>query len=675
MRIALLDLNHRTRGVHTNTAPYAVGLIARHLRRTVAHPFDVRMFKDAEKALSACESWAPDVIGLSQYVWNSELNLHVAGLLKEKSPGSLVVAGGPNLDFSPARRKAFFEAHPYVDLCVPFDGEIPFAEAVRLLLAGKTPRDLRKAPVAGAYAWDPDEGKLADNVVPAPRPASLDEFGAMYAEGVFDEFLDQGYHPHLQTHRGCPFECAYCHTGDRYYTKMLFLSPDIFRREMDCLGRRFAGQHNVVLYLGNTNMSLFEQDFKIAEIIRETQERFDWPRIINVNCGKDPQKLLRMLSLIKFEATISVQTLTPKVLQLIKRKNIPFEDFIAFMEEATRRTGEVSTTDLILCLPEETRESFLETMRKVLNSGLQNIVVYTLMALKGTRLASEEFAARYRYDIRHRVVPRQFSVIRGRKVLDTEEVVVGTSTMPFADYHELRGVTFTATTFFASTELIPLKRLLRENGADIADWVFGIHRRIPEYADLARQYEGFMRETREELFPTREALLAFFEKEEHFAALCEGKLGDNLLRKYKHLVLSRCFPSFLALSVSEARVQLSRRLPEEKAARLIAAVEAFLSSRDLQPAFEKGDFDAVRRATLEYDVPAWAASADPKVRLEDAPGPCGYVVRFPEGVGRRYQDLLTMNRDVELALQILYRDGTIRDFWPRWEPERPPGAF
>ena len=46
------------------------------------------------------------------------------------------------------------------------------------------------------------------------------------------------------------------------------------------IGQRFAAKHHVVLYIANTNMGLFEQDFQIARIIRQVQEKYNWPKII-----------------------------------------------------------------------------------------------------------------------------------------------------------------------------------------------------------------------------------------------------------------------------------------------------------------------------------------------------------------------------------------------------------
>ncbi len=666
MKIALLDLNHLTRGVHTNTVPLGLGLISRYLQKTVDYKFDIKIFKDTRKAIDTLPSWKPDVLGISQYSWNSELNLYFAETAKKNNPSCLVVAGGPNLDFSVSRRTEFFKKHPWVDICVYYDGEIPFAGIIKCLVSGESPPEIMKNPVPGSYSFDAKKNNLTEAAAPPPRITSLDEFGSIYADGIFDEFLDSGLHPFVQTHRGCPFECTYCHTSDRYYSKILFLSPEIFKKDMEYLGKRFAGQHNVTFYMANTNLSLYREDFPIAKIIRETQEKYDWPRIINVNCGKDPKKLLDLLSIIKCEAAISLQTLTPKVLDNIKRKNILLKDFISFMHEASRKTGEMSSTDLILCLPEETKESFLETLKTVLNSGIQSIYIYTLMNLKGTPISSEESFARYKYVIRYRIVPRQFSVVNEKKILDTEEVIVGTNTMSFEDYLGLRGVAFIITIFFSSAELIPLKRLLLEFGIDMYRWVTAIHEKFPLSPELNLHYRNFMQETKDELFPSREALARFYDKQENFDALCSGRLGDNILRKYKCNVLSRDYKAYLDLAISEAFELLKERIPEDKARSLIDDMFSYLSSRDLKQFFKRGDSNLKVDFKLKYDIPCWMADSEGSSRLEDSLGSYYYKVSFTEKSKTRLRNFTVMNRDFDLSLQVLYRDGTIKDFWPVW---------
>ena len=426
MKIAFLDLNHVTRGVHTNTVPLGCCLIATYLQKEVDIDLHIKIFKSVDKATQCFQKWKPDVIGLAQYSWNSELNLLVAKMVKQEKQSCIIVAGGPNLHLTRSSREKFLEANRDIDICIGYDGEIPFTNIVNRLISGESVKDLKSEPVAGTYALSPITEKLVESMEEPPRLSTLDVFGTPYSDGIFDEFLDDNYHPFVQTHRGCPFQCVFCHTGDLYYQKAIFQSPEIFSKEMEALGSRFENQQHVILYIANANMSLFKEDFAIAEIIRAIQDKYNWPRNINVNSGKDTKKLMEMMEIINIRPAIALQTLTEDVLKEIKRINIPFEKYVSFQKEAMVKTEEDSVTELILCLPGETKETFLSTLVRVMNSGVQSIVIYTLMSLRGTKISKEGSIEQYGNIIRHRVVPRQFSKIGHSFVFDTEEVVVGT---------------------------------------------------------------------------------------------------------------------------------------------------------------------------------------------------------------------------------------------------------
>src|SRR3989338_9752724 len=203
MKIALFDLNHMTRGVHTNTVPLGLGLISVYLEKSIGGNFEIKIFKDTQKALKDLSSSAIDIAGISQYSWNSELNLFIAKWIRQKYPNCMIVAGGPNLSSSEERRRKFLLDHPYVDICVAYDGEIPFANLVKKRRSGESVKEIKKNPVSGCYSMDPDSKELICNDKNPPRLESLDVFGPIYVSGRFDELLDSGYHPFLQTHSGC----------------------------------------------------------------------------------------------------------------------------------------------------------------------------------------------------------------------------------------------------------------------------------------------------------------------------------------------------------------------------------------------------------------------------------------------------------------------------------------
>jgi len=389
--------------------------------------------------------------------------------------------------------------------------------------------------------------------------------------------------------------------------------------------------------------------------------------MIDVNSGKDPKRLLEMVSIVNFPASIALQTNTPDVLQNIKRKNIPFDKYVAFQKDLMSKSKDNSVTELILCLPGETKETFLDTLRDVINSGVQSIVIYTMMNLKGTPMSSVESSERYNHAIRHRIVPRQFSMIDGIKIMDTEEVVVATEDMSFNDYLSLRGLSFIVTTFFSSAELSPLKKFLLEYKMDIAEWIFSISERLPEYHELYQNYKAFLKETEDELFLSRDALIAFYHNPENFEALCSGRLGDNLLRKYKLLALSENYESCLKLAISVAREIIHDSFEDyKKVDVMIDDLTSYLFTRNMKSFLLEKNYTYRKQFHLNYDIPRWLENSDVGLLLEDFNSTCDYAVTFTDDTIKRLENIVEMNKDLILSLQILYRDGTIREYWPQW---------
>ncbi|MEI6070382.1 MAG: radical SAM protein [Verrucomicrobiae bacterium] len=670
MRVALLDLNHHTVGIHTNTVPLGSGLIAAYARKKLPAeiPVDFKIFKNPNDLLLTIKTWLPDVVGLAQYSWNSELNYFCASRIKKINPKLLVVAGGPNLELADSRRLAHLRRLKNVDLAVEFDGEIPFAEIIIRVAKGESVEQIRSDPPAGVYSLSFDGERLSHGKGMPPRLADLNDCGSVYAEGIFDEFLDSGWHPFVQTHRGCPFACTYCHTSHRYYNKMIFQDTEVFRKDIEYLAKRFAGQHHIVLYIANTNMGLFKEDFDIARVIREVQDKYDWPKYIDCNSGKDPVKLQKLTQILKgFVPAIAFQSLTEQVLKNINRKNTEFSAFQDFQLQALRTSAEHSGTEIILSLPGETRETFLAGLRTLINSGLQDICIYTLMSLKGTPLGSDEHRSRYAHDIRYRVVPRQFSKLYGETVIDTEEVVVGTSTMPFSDYLDLRGVSFLVSAIFSAPELKPLKQFMMDYRIDLADWIFTLHGRIPENRELKTIYGEFIRETEEELFETHEALMEFYRVDRNWDSLVAGINGDNIARKYKCLMVSTAFPMMLKASVECVRELVNDFTDRGNLNGMLDELERFLSFRNLEPIIRNGYGQvAVNMHSFQYDLLSWIESVDPERRLDYYKQPCVLELKAPDGGEQKLRDLLSMNRDASLSLQILVRDNRTRDLWPIW---------
>ena len=668
-KIALLDLNHMTVGVHTNTVPLGIGLIAYYLENNVNEKLDIRLFKNPERFVKALDKWLPDVMGLAQYSWNSRLNLYMAKLLKKKNLNCYIVAGGPDLYLDKKGRYDYLKKNDFIDICVKYDGEIPFAKVIVRLLEGENIVDIRRSPGAGTYSIDNRTGQLFESREKDPRLDKLDVFGALYANGFFDRFLHEEFHPFLQTQRGCPFQCTYCHTGNAYCSQVIFQSLNFFAQDLDYLGKRFAGQHNVVLYMANTNFGLFKNDIEIAKVIRHTQDKYDWPKHININTAGKTDRVLEILSILKyrFPPIFSLQSLSPTVIDNINRKNLPIEDIVYFQKNAPAEISEKTTTELILNLPGETKESFIKGVSLVLNSGLQNIVIYTLMALKGTPISTPETAKKFEHEIRYRIVPRCFSKINDEKIFEIEEVVVGTKYMSFEDYLYLRELALTITAFCSSVEMFPLRKFCRENEIEIANLIFNIHDRISRFPELYSLYRDYINETEDELFHSRRALYDFFDIPENYNKLCSGRLGDNLLRKYKAIIISKYYLYCVELALSQLRSIAEKKFDKNMLEPILRDLKIYMQSRDIGHIFKENYKQKEPEiVTLNYDVPGWINGERNDRTLEDYNGSFNFSIVVTDYMIERLNDINRMNRNPELSLQILYRDGLIKDFWPKW---------
>ena len=97
LKIALLDLNHTTTGLHTCTMPLGIGLLASYLLEKLPKgSIDVWLYKFADD-LTADLAQKFDIVGFSMYSWNTNLNRFFAERIKQENPQAIVVCGGPIL--------------------------------------------------------------------------------------------------------------------------------------------------------------------------------------------------------------------------------------------------------------------------------------------------------------------------------------------------------------------------------------------------------------------------------------------------------------------------------------------------------------------------------------------------------------------------------------------------
>lgn len=164
----------------TGNVPYAAALLASSAglgREALLPQEEADRLGDGALAARIAEA-GPDVVGFSLYCWNSERTAHLAGMLREALPDSILIAGGPEVhpDNTWLVRAGVFD----VLVCGEAEGD-----AGRLLLQARRQERMAVMPPSA----------LPPGAVPDPWLSGL---------------LDPAGTAWVETSRGCSSSCSYC---------------------------------------------------------------------------------------------------------------------------------------------------------------------------------------------------------------------------------------------------------------------------------------------------------------------------------------------------------------------------------------------------------------------------------------------------------------------------------
>lgn len=613
MRIYLADLGHNLLTKSSDVYPLGIANLATFAQAHFAahrphERLEISLYREPQDLKRALDAQAPDVLGLSNYAWNEELSYHFAQYVKSRSPRTLVAMGGPNYPLVDEVRESFLRALPMVDAYVDgptYEGERAFVNLLeRFIAAGQRVEALREERTPGVDWLDPRSGAFVRGGE-VERIKDLDEIPSPYLAGLMDPFIPTGYFPMMQISRGCPFTCAFCNSGVRSNNRVFAHSIANVKADLDYLAQRIKPQ--VTLCFADDNFGMYERDEELADYIGWLQDKYGWPRYIRTTTGKNKgERIIKVMRKVRgaLPMTAAVQSMNPVVLKNIKRDNIKLETYREIQREL-ESTGMQSYGELILCLPGETKQSFLDAVEKLLDAGAKRISAHQLMLLHGAELANPEERAKFGFDTRFRVVARNIGDYTGSPVVEVEEMVVATPDFSFADYLETRVFHLLLTIFHYEGNYDEPFQYALQGG--VKPYVLVRHMQtLLERAPAAfkRVIDDFVKESQEEIFLSREACLEWARA--HYAQLVDGSLGGNLLSKYSMLgrfYTTRESLEFLHASIASA---LDAKNGRHDAAELGAVID-HVRNLALHVPFAQTAAQRTQWTSL-YDVEAWASA-------------------------------------------------------------------
>ncbi len=405
--------------------PYTAGVIVANAWKNekVASAYEFRDFifirKDIEAVVAEIEN--PAVIGFSNYCWNTEYNLALAEKIKEKYPDCITVFGGHNIP----QNTLFLENHPQVDILSFGEGEVTFGEILSALACGSVEN------VANiAYR------KNGECVITKAESVCRDDYASPYLDGWFDRILEKypeiEFNTILETSRGCPNHCAYCDWGP-LKEKTRFFSLEKVLAEIDWIGR------NKIRFVwgADANFGIGENDLIIADALVKAKEKYSYPERVRINYSKGNFERVREIvrrfnrkGIDREGATISLQSLSPTVLENIGRKNMSLERFQKHFS-VYHEEGLQVYSELILGLPGETYDSFVDGICKLFEIGQHFIFeVYHCIALPNSELGQKEYIEKYGIKTSRCEIVRFHCTADAYYIPEKIDIITQTDTMP-----------------------------------------------------------------------------------------------------------------------------------------------------------------------------------------------------------------------------------------------------
>ena len=556
-RISFACLKHD--GHSCNCMGFGLMCVASYAKKVFGSRIEVELSQIAKDLETKLTNNTPRVLCFSNYCWNFNISCEFAKRVKGKSPETVIVFGGPNYPILESDQKKFLEIHPEIDFYIFRDGELPFAEFLKVLF--EYDFDVKK--IKESRISIPQAHYLSENEIVCgemgPLIMDLDEIPSPYLSGLSDALLVQNLIPVIQTKRGCPFQCTFCEDGHSYHNKIRRFSFERIKAELWYIATRTKAPH---VLIADLNFGMYEEDIDVAHELAMLQKKLGWPKYFGqINGKNNKERVLKVTSIIK-DASYhpAVQSTDTAVLKNIKRSNISEKKMIEAAKEV-KNLGISSVSELILCLPGDSLQAHLKSNFDLMDAGIETIRSHQAVMLPGTEMASSSGREKFGSVTRFRVVPQTASSysLFGKEFWapEIDEICVANDGMSIEDYLEARCFNLTVEVFYNANVFGELIKFLNFYEISSSSFIYRIHQNLRENATPMRHvYEGFLGDSRE-IWETKQDVENFLEQPGIRKSYQDGELGNNEQLKYRAMSLLEHMSSMHAIAFGVAKKMIA----------------------------------------------------------------------------------------------------------------------
>ena len=506
IKITLADLTYTNQGYPSVSFPFGAALVASYAKKILGDKIEYELFKYPKDFQNHVEKEKPKIICFTNYSWTFDLSYQYSKIIKSKHPETIVIFGGPNYPNEVSTQTEFLTSYPAIDFYIKGEGELAFVELFKNLENFNfKASDLKEKKIKSGNCHYLFNGEFIEGET-LPRIGNLDDIPSPYLSGSLDKFFDGVLTPALQTIRGCPFKCTFCQEGKDYFTKIHKFSRERIKQELDYIAEKVTVPNIAIV---DSNFGMYKQDIEICKDIMEIREKIGWPKFLEVSLGKS-KKILESISILKggLPVSVSVQSTDDKVLENINRRNIPAQTAIDVIKESDNFGG-TSLAEVILALPEDTKEKHFKSMFDMMDAGSNVVRSHQLLMLPDSDMNTGEYRKKYGLETRYRLQPKCFGnyEFEGESFpcAEIDELCVANKTMSYQDYLDCRFLNLTVELFYNNGVFNEYINLLKHYDILPSTLIKKINNEVLQ-TSLKGLYDNFLQETEQSLYKNKSEL-------------------------------------------------------------------------------------------------------------------------------------------------------------------------
>ena len=280
-----------------------------------------------------------DILLLSCYIWNWELQLLLTKRARMVNPSIIIIAGGPQL------HRQYFDWFDH--------NVVGEAEGALQQILDRTAGHVINTPRKTDFTRSPYINQL---------PALLD----------IKEHSPNPLGIIFETSRGCPYACSYCDWGSLTMSKVHFYDIDRIRSELEVICKEVKPNY---LFLADANFGIAKRDPEIAKMIASMKQSYGAPKSFYYSVSKNNPARNFEIGKTLFEGgvvdnyIVSVVHTDRDVLKVNDRGNISTNKFRELSQKCVDN-GLPTQTQLILGMPGDTKEKWFDNICETFEWGL-----------------------------------------------------------------------------------------------------------------------------------------------------------------------------------------------------------------------------------------------------------------------------------------------------------------